>query len=104
FAQENNDHLIQMSIHGMKIFSLSYIFSWLAIIASSFFTALNKPLLSIITAFNQTLIFPLLGLSILIPLQGLDGVWLTSIFTGTLGFIISVIFLLHIRKEHKRFI
>lgn len=84
FIQENNEELIAMSIRAMKLFSFSYLVSFAGIICSSFFTALNRPLASLTLSACQTFLFPVLCLSFLPALLGLDGVWLTSLAAGTM--------------------
>lgn len=71
--------LFEMSSRAMYLFSFSYLMSWFGTVASSFFTALNKPRLSLVLAFAQSLAFPLFFLLLLTRFLGLDGVWLTAL-------------------------
>ncbi|MEG1932239.1 MAG: MATE family efflux transporter, partial [Pygmaiobacter sp.] len=59
FVEGSNTALIEMSIRAMQLFSLSYLVGWFGVITSSFFTALNRPLLAFATAFGKTLLFPI---------------------------------------------
>ena len=68
---------------------------------SSFFTALNRPGLSLVLAFSRTLVFPLLSLLVLPVALGLDGVWLISTSTGVLTAILSLLFLLRVLRQEK---
>ena len=85
FAEKNDKELIAMSARAMRLFSLSYLFSWCGIVSSSFFTALNRPAFSLVMATSETLILPLIGLMVLPGIWGLDGVWLTSLATGVIA-------------------
>lgn len=88
-----NEELTAISVHGMRIFSLSYLVSWCAILSGSFFTALNRPLFSLITASCNTLIFPVASLLLLSGFLGLDGIWLSSPAAAAASFILSLFFL-----------
>lgn len=85
FVRTSDPALLAMSIRAMRLFSLSYLFSWAGIALSSFFTALNRPVFSLVMAFCQTLAFPLFCLTLLSSLLGLDGVWLTAAAAGALS-------------------
>ena len=86
----------------MELFSLSYLLGWVSTCLSSFFTALNRPGLSLVLAFSRTLVFPLLSLLVLPGDLGLDGVWLISTSTGVLTAILSLLFLLRVLRQEKR--
>ena len=82
-----------MSIHGMRIFAFSYLFSWCSILSGSFFTALNRPVFSLITASCNTFIFPVVFLLLLSGLLELDGIWLSSPAASATAFLLALIFL-----------
>lgn len=92
FGHENTS-LIQMSVRGMHIFSLSYLFLWCSILSSSFFTALNRPIYSLATSTGQTILFPLLFLFLLPRFLNLDGIWLAFPAAGFLSFLLSLFLL-----------
>ena len=81
-----------MTVHGMKIFSLSYLFMGVAIFGSSFFTALNDGVTSEIISFLRTLVFQL-GAVILLPiiLKSVDGIWYSVVVAELMAFILTVI-------------
>lgn len=93
FAKGDGE-LLSMSVRGMRIFSLSYLFTWCAILSGSFFTALNRPVFSLVTAAGQTLLFPVLFLCVLPRLLGLDGIWLSPVLAGAASFLMCILFLL----------
>ena len=92
FSSENAD-LTAMSVHGMRIFAFSYLFSWCSVLSGSFFTALNRPVFSLITASCNTLIFPVIFLLLLSGFLGLDGIWLSSPAASATAFVLALIFL-----------
>lgn len=90
---KGNAELAEMSIHGMRIFSFSYLFSWCAILSGSFFTALNRPVYSLAVASGQTLVFPVLFLAILPKFFGLDGIWASPAIAGATAAMICLLLL-----------
>ena len=93
FAKEDAE-LLSISVRGMRLFSLSYLFTWCAILSGSYFTALNRPVFSLMTAAGQTLLFPVLFLSVLPRFLGLDGIWLSPVLAGAASFLVCLLFLL----------
>lgn len=102
FVRTSDPALLAMSIRAMRLFSLSYLFSWAGIALSSFFTALNRPVFSLVMAFCQTLAFPLFCLTLLSSLLGLDGVWLTAAAAGALSTLLAAALLLFVLRGLRR--
>ena len=90
FIQNGDVELLQMSIVGMKLFSLSYLTGWVDMCFSAFFTALEKPIRSMITSFFGTIVFPILALFVLTFYLGLNGVWLSAVVSCTLSAILTL--------------
>lgn len=101
FIHENNFELIEMSRRAMFLFALSYLVRWFGTASESFFTALNRPVFSLIVSFSFTIVFPVLFLLILPVMLGLDGVWLTAAFSGVLTTVLSAILLISALKKIK---
>ena len=57
------------------------------------FTALDRPLFSLVQSTCATLLFPLMGLAVLPAALGLDGVWLTGLFGGALSALLAAVLL-----------
>ena len=79
FVKPEDTELLQVSIIGMQLFSLSYLTGWVDMCFSSLFTALERPLRSLTTSVVGTLIFPIAALFILTPFLELNGVWLSAL-------------------------
>ncbi len=92
FVKPEDTELLAVSIVGMEIFSLSYLTGWIDMCFSSYFTALERPILSLLTAFFGTLVFPIAFLFILTSLLQLNGVWLTAAAASTASGILTIIF------------
>lgn len=104
FVGGADSEMLSMTSHAMKLYFLAYLFIWFNIIINSFFTALNKMRTSLILAFTNSLILPLIGLGILTTFLKLDGIWLTTLFANSITFFVSLGFLIYtIRKsKHKK--
>lgn len=95
-----NDKLMSLTVNGMRIFSISYLFMGIAIFGSCFFTALNDGVTSAIISFLRTLVFQL-GAVLLLPLilNGVDGIWYSVVVAELMAFILTVIYFQIKRKK-----
>lgn len=92
--------LLDMTVRGFYIFSLSFLFAGLSIFASSFFTALNNGKISAVLSFLRTFLLQVIAVLTIPRLLGLDGIWLSLVVSEALSFIISMIFLLLKRNRY----
>ncbi len=93
FIKPEDTDLLEMSLAAMKLFSVSYLFGWVDMVLSSYFTSLEKPVLSLVLSFSGTLVFPIGCLVVMSHLWELNGVWLTPAMSGFLVSIVAVIML-----------
>lgn len=93
--------LLDMTSHGMAIFSLSFAFTGLNIFGSAFFTALNNGLVSALISFLRTLVFQSASILIFPHLLGLDGVWGAIIAAEFVSAIVVVFFFIRKRPEYN---
>lgn len=93
--------LFEITVRGMRIFSVSFIISGFNIYASAFFTALNNGLVSAVISFLRTFIFQILVVLTLPFILGLDGVWLGIFAAELLAFAVSVFFFMNQRKRYN---
>lgn len=99
FVKPEDTELLAVSIAGMEVFSFSYLTGWVDMCFSSYFTALERPVRSLLTSFFGTLVFPVAFLFILTPVWQLNGVWLTSVAAGTASAILTIIFALTMKAK-----
>ena len=78
FIRPEDAELMVQSSSAMKIFAFSYIIGWVDAALASYFTAIDKPLRSLVVSVFGTFIFPLAFLALLSVPWGLDGVWLMA--------------------------
>lgn len=92
--------LLEMTVRGLRIFSLSFVLSGVSIFASSFFTALNNGLVSAAISVSRTLVFQSLLVLLLPLLFGLDGIWFSMLAAEILSVITAIVFLVTNRKKY----
>lgn len=102
FLQGESAEVTALAMRSMELFSFGYLVCWLNIALSSFFTGVNCPGSSLGISLGNALVFPLLGLIILVPLWGLDGVWLCSAFGNVLTAITGLVLLGRFWKRRWR--
>lgn len=95
-----NPELLEMTVHGFRLFALSYLFCGINIYASAFFTALCNGVVSALISFARSLVFRG-GMVLLLPLiWDLDGIWWAVVFAEGLGVLVSLGFLVTRRKQY----
>lgn len=98
----SNEIILDMTVHGMKIFSLSFLFMGIAIFGSGFFTALNDGVTSAIISFLRTLVFQLGAITVLPLIFGnLDSIWFSIVFAELMAIILTIIFFIIKRKKYN---
>ena len=77
--------LLELTVHGFRLFALSYLFVGFGIFGSAFFTALNNGPVSALISFLRTFLFRG-GMVLLLPLVlDLDGIWLAVVVADGMG-------------------
>ena len=92
--------LMDLTVSGFRIFSLSFLFMGYAIFGSSFFTALNDGITSAIISFLRTLVFQIAAVMLLPLIFKIDGIWFSIIVAEFMAVVFSAIFLLANRKKY----
>lgn len=92
--------LFEMTVHALRISTVSFLIVGFNIFASSFFTALNNGGVSAAISFLRTFIFKFAAVLLLPVLLGLDGIWWADVTAEIFAFVISVIFLFSKRKKY----
>lgn len=95
--------LMELTVFGFRIFSLSFAFMGFAIFASGFFTALNDGLTSALISFLRTLVFQVAAVELLPLILGIDGVWWSIVVAELMAVVFSMVFLVLKRKKYRYF-
>lgn len=95
--------LLELTVYGFRIFSVSFAFMGFSIFASGFFTALNDGLTSALVAFLRTLVFQTAAILIFPLIWEIDGVWLSVVAAELMSLVLSFVFLFLKRKKYRYF-
>lgn len=71
FMKPEDVELLKMSLVAMELFSFSYLFGWIDMIVFSFFTSIEKPMLSLFISLLGTLVFPVVAFVVMTNFWGL---------------------------------
>ena len=82
--------LMEMTIRGFKIYSLSFLLCGFNIFGSSLFTALNNGLISAVISFVRTLICQIAAVLLLPLIFGLDGIWWAIVVSESVALILTL--------------
>lgn len=92
--------LIPLGEHGLRIFTLAFLFIGFNVFASTLFTALNNGLISGILSTLRTLIFQIVFILLLPKLLGVDGIWWAVVPAELCSLIVVIFFIV---KEHRKY-
>ena len=96
-----DQNLYEITLHGLRIFSFSFIASGFCIYGSSFFTALNNGFVSATISFLRTLVFQAVGILVLPIFLELDGVWYSMLTAEVLALLTTLTMLIIYRKRYN---
>lgn len=85
--------LLDLTVHGFRIFSFMFLFAGVSIFGSSMFTALNNGLISALISFLRTLVFQISAVLLLPLIFKVDGIWASVVVAEFAAFIITIVFL-----------
>lgn len=83
--------LMEMTNRAFMIYSVSFLFSGIAIYGSSFFTALNDGLTSALISFLRSLLFQVAAVIILPLIFGIDGIWFSVVAVELVAAVMTVL-------------
>lgn len=92
--------LMQLTISGFRIFSISFLFMGFAMFGSGFFTALNDGLTSALISFLRTMVFQMAAILTLPAIWGIDGIWLSIVAAEFMAVVLTVVFLVGKRRKY----
>jgi len=92
--------LYDMTLRGFRIYALSFLFSGLAIMGSSFFTALNNGMVSALLSFLRTVVFQVACVLLFPRMWGVGGIWISLVVAELLAAAVTTAFLAGQRKKY----
>ena len=93
--------LLELTVAGMRIFSLTYLLAGVNGFGSAFFTALGDGPVSAAISFSRTLLFQVGAILLLPRLLGVDGIWWATPAAEALALGVTVFFLFSRRKKYQ---
>lgn len=101
FVDATETTVLEMTSHGAVLASLAFLFNGFNIYTTSYFTAIDRPDLSLLIATLRGLIF-LAPLILLLPKAwGIEGIWFTTPIAELLTAVVAYILLRINQKHHK---
>ena len=102
-SKEQGEHLIPLTVQGLRIVLISFPIVGGQIVVSSFFQAIGMPKVSIFLSISRQMIFLIPALFIFPHFFGLNGVWLACPIADLLSFILTMLVLsYHYKKTLRR--
>lgn len=95
-----NQALNELTIRGMRIYSIAFLVMGFNIFASAFFTALSNGRVSAILSVIRTLILQLIMIYLLPMLLDVDGLWAVVIAVEGISLIVTIYYILKNRKNY----
>lgn len=100
FVGTDND-LSNMTIHGFRLYAISFLICGINIYSSSFFTSLSNGLISAIISTLRSFILQVIMILLLPRFLNIDGIWLSIVFSELITAIITILFLITNRKKYN---
>ncbi len=100
FFLEKGSYAYTLSIEGMDIFAIGFLFSGFNIFASAMFTAYSNGKISAIISFLRTFLLIVASILILPAIIGITGVWLAVPAAEILSLVISIYFIRKYRSKY----
>ncbi len=95
-----DQELFDLTLHGFRIFSLSFLIMGFNIFGSGFFTALNNGIISAIVSFMRTMCFEVICVLLLPIWLGINGIWSSIVVAELLASLLTAYFILTRRKKY----
>lgn len=96
-----DSNVYSIALTGFRIYSVSFLFMGISMLASAWFTALSDGKASAIISFARTFLF-LIGAIIILPmLMGSMGSWISVPCAEILGIILSIFYFKKYKKKYK---
>ena len=82
--------LLEMTVRGFVVYSLSFLLCGFNIFGSSLFTALNNGLISAVISFVRTLVCQIAAVLLLPLIFGLDGIWWAIVVSEGVALVLTI--------------
>ena len=93
--------LLELTIHGFRLYCLAFLIMGVNVWASAFFTALNNGVVSATISFLRTFAFQIIAVISLPVFWGVDGIWLSIVVAELLAFIVTIVFFVSKKSQYQ---
>lgn len=93
--------LLEITVHGCKIFYIAFLIAGFNVFGSAFYTALNNGIISGVISFARTFIFQCIAILLLPLFWGINGIWSAEFFAELFALILTTTFLIKTKKKYK---
>lgn len=100
---EYNQALNELTVRGMRIYSIAFLMMGFNVFASAFFTALSNGKISAIISVTRTLILQLVMIYVMPILLDVDGLWAVVIAVEGMSLIVTGYYIVKNRKNYGYF-
>lgn len=92
--------LLDLTVRGLRLYSLCFLFVGFNIFASSFFTALSNGAISLMLSTFRTFLFPIVAVFTLPLFWAVDGIWVSIAAAETIALVLSIATIYLLRKRY----
>ena len=92
--------LMDMTVRGLMLYGLSFLFAGFNMFGSAMFTAFNNGLISAALSFVRILIFQVAAVLLLPLVWQLDGIWLSVVMAELAALALAAVFTVKFRKRY----
>ena len=92
--------LLEMTVRGLIIYSLSFLLSGFNMFGSSLFTALNNGLISAVISFVRTLVCQIAAVLLLPLVWELDGIWASVVVAELVALLLTAVLVIKYRHRY----
>ena len=93
--------LFEVTLHGFRVYVISFLLNGFNMWGSAFFTALNNGRISAILSFFRTFVFQVVCVVLLPILFGIDGIWSSIIIAEILSSLLLTYFIVSARPDYN---
>ncbi len=98
-----DEALLAMTVHGFRIYAVSFFICGFSIFGSSMFTALSNGLVSALISFLRTLLFQVSMVLVMPMIWALEGVWWSVVAAEAFAVLVTLFFVMKMRPKYKYF-
>lgn len=92
--------LLEITVNAFRIYSFVFLFAFIPIYGSGFFTALNDGKTSALISFIRTILFQILAIEFMPLIFGVNGIWYSIVVAEVASSLLTIYFLIKNQKKY----